>query len=62
MPGHAVEHQVFGGRLDTSRLNWVERTAAKAVHAVPGDHRDWVEVDEWAHHIAKQLAVVTSES
>lgn len=60
--GQAVEHKVFGGRLDTSRLTWVERTVAKAVHAVPGDHRDWVEVDAWAHHIAQQLAVVTSES
>ena len=60
--GQAVEHKVFGGRLDTSRLTWVERTVAKAVHAVPGDHRDWVEVDGWAHHIAQQLASVTSES
>lgn len=56
--GQAVEHRVFGGRLDTSRLTWVERTVVRAVHAIPGDHRDWDEVDAWAHHIAKQLAVV----
>lgn len=56
--GQAVEHQVFGGRLDTSQLNWVERTAVKAVHALPGDHRDWDQVDEWARHIAAQLQVV----
>jgi menaquinone-dependent protoporphyrinogen oxidase len=56
--GQAVEHQVFGGRLDTSRLTWVERTVVKAVHALPGDHRDWTEVDAWAHHIASQLVGV----
>lgn len=59
--GQAVEHKVFGGRLDTSRLTWAERTVVKAVHAIPGDHRDWNQVDEWAHHIAQQLSVVTSE-
>ncbi|WP_332661734.1 flavodoxin domain-containing protein [Aeromicrobium sp.] len=56
--GQAIEHKVFGGRLDTSRLSWVERTVVKAVHAIPGDHRDWDEVDEWAHHIAQKLSVV----
>jgi menaquinone-dependent protoporphyrinogen oxidase len=56
--GQAVEHKVFGGRLATSRLTWVERAAVKAVHAIPGDHRDWDEVDAWAHHIAEQLRVV----
>ncbi|KAA1395546.1 flavodoxin domain-containing protein [Aeromicrobium ginsengisoli] len=56
--GQAIEHKVFGGRLDTSRLNWIERAAATAVHALPGDHRDWDQVDEWARHIAEQLGVV----
>ena len=56
--GQAIEHKVFGGRLDTSRLNWVERAVVKAVHAIPGDHRNWDEVDAWAHHIATQLSVV----
>jgi len=60
--GQAVEHKVFGGRLETSRLTWAERAVVKAVHAIPGDHRDWNQVDEWAQHIAQQLSVVTSES
>ena len=55
--GQAIEHKVFGGRLDTSRLTWVERAVVKAVHAIPGDHRNWDEVDEWAHHIARQLSL-----
>jgi menaquinone-dependent protoporphyrinogen oxidase len=60
--GQAVEHKVFGGRLDTSELTWVERAVVKAVHAVPGDHRDWDQVDDWAHHIAQQLSVVPPPS
>lgn len=56
--GQAVEHKTFGGRLDSSHLSWVERTAIKAVHALPGDHRDWDQVDAWARHIADQLMVV----
>ena len=60
--GQAIEHQVFGGRLDTSQLSWLERTVVKAVHAIPGDHRDWDQVDDWAHHIAQQLSVVSSEN
>jgi menaquinone-dependent protoporphyrinogen oxidase len=60
--GLAVEHRLFGGRLDTSRLSWLERAVVKTVHALPGDLRDWDEIDSWAHHIAEQLSVVPSES
>jgi menaquinone-dependent protoporphyrinogen oxidase len=60
--GQAREHKVFGGLLDTSRLTWPERAVVKAVHAIPGDHRDWHQVDEWAHHIAKQLSGVPAPS
>lgn len=56
--GRAVEHHVFGGWLDLSRLHWVERLVAKAARALSGDQRDWDQVDAWAHHIAGQLAAV----
>jgi menaquinone-dependent protoporphyrinogen oxidase len=55
--GRAVEHHVFGGRLETSRLTWVERVAAKVGDALAGDPRDWDQVDFWAGHIAGQLTV-----
>ena len=60
--GRAVEHKVFGGRLDIAEVTWVERAVIKAVHAIPGDHRDWDQVDDWAHHIAQQLTVLPSPS
>jgi menaquinone-dependent protoporphyrinogen oxidase len=53
--GQAIDHKVFGGLLDTSRLSWVERTAVKALHVLPGDHRDWDQVDDWARRIATHL-------
>lgn len=53
--GEADEHMVFGGKLDTSHLTFVERLVVKGVHALPGDHRDWVAVDAWANHIASEL-------
>jgi menaquinone-dependent protoporphyrinogen oxidase len=53
--GQAVDHKIFGGLLDTSRLNWIERTAVKALHMLPGDRRDWEQVDKWASEIAVHL-------
>lgn len=53
--GEADEHMVFGGKLDTTHLSFIERVVVKGVHALPGDHRDWAVVDEWANHIATEL-------
>ncbi len=53
--GEADEHAVFGGELDTSRLNLLERAMLRVVHALPGAHRDWETVDAWARHIASEL-------
>jgi menaquinone-dependent protoporphyrinogen oxidase len=55
--GEADEHMVFGGKLDTSHLTFIERAIVKGVHALPGDHRDWAAVDAWANHIASELHV-----
>lgn len=49
------EHMVFGGRLDASGLSMAERLVVKAVHALPGDHRNWTAVEAWADHIAGEL-------
>ena len=53
--GEADEHMVFGGKLDTTHLSFIERLVVKGVHALPGDHRDWSMVDAWANHIAAEL-------
>ncbi|MDR7085219.1 menaquinone-dependent protoporphyrinogen oxidase [Aeromicrobium panaciterrae] len=53
--GEADEHMVFGGKLDTTHLSFIERIVVKGVHALPGDHRDWSVVDAWSNHIAAEL-------
>lgn len=53
--GEAGEHKVFGGTIDPARLSLGERLVVKAVHASAGDHRDWHEVERWAHHISAEL-------
>lgn len=48
-------HASFGGRLDPTRLNRLERVATRLVHADAGDHRDWTAIDAWADDIADEL-------
>jgi menaquinone-dependent protoporphyrinogen oxidase len=52
---HAFEHRHFGGRLDRSRLNTVERILIDRIQAQDSDERDWDEIRGWAHVIATSL-------
>jgi menaquinone-dependent protoporphyrinogen oxidase len=57
---HAVDHAIFPGMLDKSKLNFGERAIIAAFHAPYGDFRRWDEVEHWASGIAdKILTVVT---
>jgi menaquinone-dependent protoporphyrinogen oxidase len=48
-------HQVFGGRLQRSRLGMFERAVAHVVRAPEGDYRDWGAIEDWAVRIADDL-------
>ena len=48
-------HRLFAGRLDRQELRWVERAAARAVHAPEGDFRDHDEIRRWASGVASTL-------
>jgi menaquinone-dependent protoporphyrinogen oxidase len=52
---HAREHRLFAGKLDKSKLGFLEKTAVRAAHASEGDFRDWDEIDRWAAEIAAQV-------
>ena len=52
---HPRGHRVFAGKLDPHELGFMERLAAKAVHAPAGDFRDWDAVRAWAREIAAAL-------
>jgi len=55
----ALEHRLFTGRLDRSRLGLGERAVVRVVGAAEGDYRDWDDVREWAGTIAGALTVAS---
>jgi menaquinone-dependent protoporphyrinogen oxidase len=52
---HALEHKLFAGKLDGSRLGFTERLPVKMAGGREGDWRDWDAVDTWAASIAEHL-------
>lgn len=38
---------LFPGKMDYSKLSWLDRQAAKMVKAPEGDHRDWQAIRDW---------------
>lgn len=55
----AIEHRIFGGKLDKRELSFSERAVMHAVRAPEGDFRDWDDISAWAASIAETL--VTSD-
>jgi menaquinone-dependent protoporphyrinogen oxidase len=51
----AVEHRVFPGRIDKSKLGFAERAVVRVVGAAEGDYRDIPAATEWAAGIARVL-------
>jgi menaquinone-dependent protoporphyrinogen oxidase len=43
-----AEAVYFEGKMDFSRLSFLDRTIAKMVKAVEADHRDWDKIRQWA--------------
>lgn len=50
-------HAVFAGRLDKSRLSFMERAMVMALHAPEGDHRNWSEIRRFAKDVASELGI-----
>ena len=50
------EHRIFSGRLERTRLGFLERTITSALKAPDGDYRPWEEIRQWATKIAASLA------
>jgi menaquinone-dependent protoporphyrinogen oxidase len=51
----ALDHRVFGGRIDDTLLSRGERARARRARVTPGDYREWVEIRCWAEELAYQL-------
>lgn len=59
---NARGHQTFPGKLDRDQLGLVEEAMIAALHALPGDFRDWPAIDAWARGIARELLAVPEPS
>lgn len=51
-----VSETFFAGKIDLSRLSFIERTMAKMMKAVNEDKRDWEAIRAWASEISPLLA------
>ena len=52
---HAIDHRIFEGKLDRTRLGFAEKAIVVVVRAPDGDFRPWAAVEEWATGIARTL-------
>lgn len=52
----AIDHRVFAGKIDKSKLTFGERAMMTAVRAPEGDFREWEEISHWADSISTLLA------
>ena len=55
-----IDHRIFFGALDRSKLGFGERMMVKAVKAPDGDFRDWATIRAWADGIAAELRAIGS--
>lgn len=51
----ALDHRVFSGKIDKSKLSFGEKAILVAVRAPDGDFRDWAEIETWSRQIAETL-------
>ena len=58
----ALDHRLFAGALDESKLGPAEKAVIRMVDAETGDHRPWDEIDAWADEIADHLDRTTTPS
>jgi menaquinone-dependent protoporphyrinogen oxidase len=50
---------LFAGKMDYSKLSWLDRTVAKAVKSVEGDWRNWDAIRAWAKELCPTLGLTS---
>lgn len=53
---NSAEEVFFSGKMDFSRLSFVDRLVAKMVKAVETDQRDWESIRQWAKTTLSQVS------
>lgn len=54
----AIEHRIFSGSMQQSKLSFGERALVAALRAEYGDFRDWEDIRGWSRSIAERLGTV----
>lgn len=52
-----VTEAFFAGRIELSRLSFMERLMTRAVKAVEADRRDWEAIAAWAESLSRALGL-----
>jgi menaquinone-dependent protoporphyrinogen oxidase len=49
---------LFAGKMDYSKMDWIDRSIAEAVSSSQGDWRNWEAIRSWAHDLLPALSRV----
>jgi menaquinone-dependent protoporphyrinogen oxidase len=46
---------LFAGKMDYSKMDWIDRSIAEAVSSSQGDWRNWETIRNWAHDLSRLI-------
>jgi menaquinone-dependent protoporphyrinogen oxidase len=46
---------LFAGKMDYSKMDWIDRSIAEAVSSSQGDWRNWEAIRTWAHDLSRLI-------
>jgi menaquinone-dependent protoporphyrinogen IX oxidase len=46
---------LFAGKMDYSKMDWIDRSIAEAVSSSQGDWRNWEAIRSWAHDLSRLM-------
>ncbi len=46
---------LFAGKMDYSKMDWIDRSIAEAVSSSQGDWRNWEAIRNWAHDLSRLI-------
>jgi menaquinone-dependent protoporphyrinogen oxidase len=46
---------LFAGKMDYSKMDWIDRSIAEAVSSAQGDWRNWEAIHNWAHDLSRLI-------
>ena len=56
-PISPVAETIFAGKLDPSKLSWLQKWVTEKAKSPVGDFRDWTAIEAWARDLPKKMGV-----